>query len=191
VSDDSDDAFDLDDYPSLIAGVRFVKSIQHVPWFVHAGRPFEPDLAELGLAYAEALGFPGIAVAAAAWADAAELAADPDLASPDIEGQLAGALAEEAAATVGPDNLEAALADAGNIVQTAVRDLAIQRAAQAGYDDEETLNAALEAAHGICQGALLVVLAVGEEDHPFARKYRLFERGRWPIGIIGETLHLL
>ena len=29
-----------------------------------------------------------------------------------------------------------------------------------------------------------------EDDHPFALKYRLFERGRWPVALIGSSLHL-
>jgi hypothetical protein len=37
------------------------------------------------------------------------------------------------------------------------------------------------------------LLAAENEDdqhHAFALKYRLFESGRWPIGVIGNSFHI-
>ena len=29
-----------------------------------------------------------------------------------------------------------------------------------------------------------------DEHHAFALKYRLFESGRWPIGVVGNSFHI-
>ena len=195
MSDDYvDDDFDVADYPSLVAGVRFTKSLPLLPWFAHTGRPLERELCEDAAMYATALGFPDAGAVLGEWAEAAAIAADPDLASREREAELVRALADEAAATVGADNVQAALNDAGAAIGRIVPDRVRERLAALGAldgDTEALVAAAADAAYGACQGGLLVVLAVAEEDHVFARKFRLFERGRWPIGIIGHTLLLL
>lgn len=192
-ADDDDEDFDVGDYPSLVAGVRFAKSLANVPWFANAGRSLDPELIDEAALYAEALGYPDAEVALPDWDEVAAIAADPDLETRAVEAEIARALADEAAATVGPENVSAALNDAAAAIAKIVPARARARLAVLGLDDEaDTLiEAAIDAAYGSSQGALLVVLAVAEEDHVFARKFRLFERGRWPIGIIGHTLHLI
>jgi hypothetical protein len=38
--------------------------------------------------------------------------------------------------------------------------------------------------------AALARLAGEGPDHLFMRKYALFESGRWPLGVVGGSLHL-
>ena len=50
---------------------------------------------------------------------------------------------------------------------------------------------AVEAAHK----AALVLIAAADpafdaDDHPFTAKFRLFEFGRWPVGLIGSSFNL-
>ncbi len=60
-----------------------------------------------------------------------------------------------------------------------------------GLDDFGLVNAAAGAGVQACHNAALLLLAGrAEDDHPFALKYRLFERGRWPVALIGSSLHL-
>jgi hypothetical protein len=43
-------------------------------------------------------------------------------------------------------------------------------------------------------GAVLVILAEAEDEvppHPFLARWRLFVRGRWPVGVAGATYNIL
>ena len=35
--------------------------------------------------------------------------------------------------------------------------------------------------------AWMIQAAGAGDDHPFAVKFRLYEAGRWPLGIVGST----
>ena len=53
------------------------------------------------------------------------------------------------------------------------------------------VGAAVQAAH---QAALVLIAAADPgfdaDDHPFTAKFRLFEFGRWPVGVIGSSFNL-
>jgi len=57
-------------------------------------------------------------------------------------------------------------------------------------EDETLLKAATGAAVQSVYNAALLLAAGGEETHPFALKFRLFELGRWPIGVHGRSFNL-
>ena len=59
-----------------------------------------------------------------------------------------------------------------------------------GVEDVELLNAAAGAALHAAHGAALSLVAGADDDHPFRRKFALFTRGRWPIGIAGLTFNI-
>jgi len=53
------------------------------------------------------------------------------------------------------------------------------------------VGSVVQAAHG----AALVLLASNQQDfdsenHPFTSKFRLFEFGRWPVGVIGRSFNI-
>ncbi|MSP52268.1 MAG: hypothetical protein EXQ91_07755 [Alphaproteobacteria bacterium] len=189
----SEDDVDIDDYPSLVAGVRFMKSIGSVPWFARAGEPLDEETIADAQAYAEALGFMDVTVAAVEWSEVASLADEADIDPRSIEVELATVLANEAAAEVGGDNVVAVMADTRNAIDKAVLPLIRQclKTLDVDGNPDQIVEAALDVAQRSFQGALLVILALAPEDHVFARKFRLFERGRWPLGIIGNTFHVL
>ncbi|MEX0645344.1 MAG: hypothetical protein WD076_08535, partial [Parvularculaceae bacterium] len=53
------------------------------------------------------------------------------------------------------------------------------------------VGAAVQAAH---QAALALIAASDPEfdveHHPFAAKFKLFEFGRWPVGVVGNSFNL-
>ena len=54
----------------------------------------------------------------------------------------------------------------------------------------QRFNPVVQAAHG----AALVVLAEAEDEnppHPFLARWRLYVRGRWPVGVAGATYNIL
>jgi hypothetical protein len=63
-------------------------------------------------------------------------------------------------------------------------------ASRSGVADEALIRAAAGAATQGAYHAALVLAAGGDEHHPFAIKFRLFEAGRWPLGIVGATFNL-
>ena len=46
-------------------------------------------------------------------------------------------------------------------------------------------------ADGAAYAAALALAAHAGDQHPFAVKFRLYEAGRWPLGILGGVLHIL
>ncbi|MCA8930715.1 MAG: hypothetical protein KDC18_21875, partial [Alphaproteobacteria bacterium] len=61
--------------------------------------------------------------------------------------------------------------------------------------DESLQNAAAGMLVQAANGAALVILACDDEDeddpHPFLARWRLFARGRWPVGLAGTTYNIL
>ena len=61
-------------------------------------------------------------------------------------------------------------------------------------EDMALVNAAAGALAQAANGAALVILAEAEDDqppHPFLARWRLFARGRWPVGLAGATYNIL
>lgn len=56
--------------------------------------------------------------------------------------------------------------------------------------DAGLVRAASGAAAMALHAAALAAIADQGSDHPFMRKYVLFQDGRWPLGIVGGTFHL-
>lgn len=63
-------------------------------------------------------------------------------------------------------------------------------AGRQGVADPALVRAAAGAASMAAHGRVLAQLAGEGEQHLFVRKYRLFEGGRWPLGVVGGAFHL-
>ncbi len=190
--DDADDAA-LADLPQLAAVARFARLIGSVGWFRALGEPLGGTDRATAEAYASALGFPDAYVATVAnWEEAEAVAGNTDWNSDwwEVEEQLRAALTTEAAALVGEEALEFALTHVAARAADVVREAAEAASMHGGVADDELVRAAAGAAVQACHQAALVLAADGEPDHPFALKFRLFEAGRWPLGIAGTTLNL-
>ncbi|WP_424468896.1 hypothetical protein [Parvibaculum sp.] len=192
LSDDDLDA--LEEEIPLLRGVRaFAEEAALVPWFGNVGRPLDREIRALSRSYLDGLGFPDVDVARVTeWADALDAASglDFDTAQWEAEESLRAGLASEALDRLSEHGLTIALthvsAILGERVGAAVRDAA----AFAEIEDDALLNAAAGAAIQAAHGATLALITEAEADHPFHRKFALFARGRWPIGIAGLTFNL-
>jgi hypothetical protein len=195
LGDDLDEAEEAlpEDFPTLATVARFTQAIPGVPWFEAVGEPLGEAEREDAIAYLSALGFPDAYVAAVAtWEEAGEAATNPEWDSAwwEAEEQLRAGLTAEAVDLVGEAEVMAALTHVGASASQVVGEAAAEAVAAAGVADEELALAAAGAAIQACHQAALVLAAGAEEDHPFALKFRLFEAGRWPLGVVGTSFNL-
>lgn len=180
-------------YPSLEPLGRFAQLIPGTPWFRHIGDPLDTELQAACRGYAEALGFPEAEPAVIAlWKEAAGALENTDINPPawEEEEQLRAALTEDAVAATD----ETALGMCLNYIAGVAADAAAAGARDTGrflqIDDENFERLATGAAAQVCHQAALVLIGGGGPEHPFSLKYRLFEHGRWPLGIIGTSLNI-
>ncbi len=192
--DDFEDAdLDLEDYPTLTSVARFNRLLGSVDWFRSVGLSVGRGTMDTARAYMDSLGFPNASVALIEnWEEAAYAAGTPDWNSEwwEAEEQLRTGLTSQALELISEEDLTMALthiaSTASPIIKNAVENLAEDQ----GIEDEELIRAAIGSAIQTCHQAALV-LAAGEEDtHPFALKYKLFEMGRWPIAITGNSFNI-
>ncbi|MCC3861686.1 hypothetical protein [Pseudemcibacter aquimaris] len=192
--DDIFDDFDVgEEYPTLMLVARFASMISQTEWFHHIGEPIEQNLLKDSRDYLEALGFPeGYPAEVLDWDDAIACLETNDWNSPawEAEEQLAASLINEALEFIEEDVLEVALTNVTSKASEHITNAVESASMRWGIDDEEILRAAIGAAVQSCYQAALVIAAEGEEDHPFALKFRLFESGHWPLGVAGTTLNI-
>ncbi len=190
---DDPESLDLEDFPTLQAVARFAQAVPHVPWFLHLGEPLTEEVRRIAESYVHALGFPDCAIAVISdWEEAGDAAESPgfDDASWEVEEQLTAGLVDDALAIVEEQELAAALTHASAAGGDAAK-LAIEEAAAlAGHSDPALLDAAAGAVTKACYQAALLLAGGGDEDHAVVFKYKLFESGRWPVGIIGSTFNI-
>jgi hypothetical protein len=145
--------------------------------------------------YLLALGFPDAHISPIDnWEEAAAAAANPDWNTEwwEAEEQVRVALVSEACLKADEETVMIALTHLQNQSIEAVLQPAELAAEAAGIEDEELIRAAAGAgAQAIYQAGLLLA-AENEDDehHAFALKYKLFESGRWPIGVVGNSFHI-
>lgn len=190
---DPDEDLDLEDFPGLHGLRRMARLVDRLPWFERLGAELEEDEQEWAEAYLAALGFPDAAVVPIPdWEEAEAAAGSIDLNSSawEAEEQLRMGLVEEALQRVDEDSLTVALTHLASQAAGPIRAAAEEAAAAAGVFDEELILAAQGAAMQACHQAALVLAAEVEDEHAFALKFRLFEAGRWPIGLAGNSYNL-
>lgn len=179
--------------PRHDAVVRLRRSVPHVSWFAAVGEPqTQADTDEAGR-YLAGLGFAGLGVVAVAgWEDAKRIADDPawDRRWWDAEETLRADLLGKAREQLGEGALVRLLSAASDTASDTVQGAAAIAAARAGVADPALIKSAAGAATQCCYQAALALAAAAGPDHPFAVKFRLFEAGRWPLGIVGDRFHL-
>ena len=194
-NDDDDDDVDESsgDQPSLAGLGRLARLGQKVAWFSKVGTPLRAVERDFAQDYLDALGFPDAHIAGVAdWNEAESCAQNPDWNSDwwEAEEQLSAGLLVEAQERLSEDELVMALTHVTAKISDVVHAAAEAAAARAGITDEGLIQAAAGAATQVCYQVALVLAAEAEESHPFAIKFRLFESGRWPLGVIGGTFNL-
>lgn len=193
--DDDLSDYELSDFPGLLAVSQFARMLRSTLWFTALGE--SADERELNLAedYVTGLGFPDTDIVVLdSWEDAADAALNTDWNTEawEAEEQLRMALIAEACEHADEEMVMVALA----AVSTAASETA-QAAAEGMLEvdpslDEELLRAAIGAVAQASYHSALVLAAETEdpEQHPFSLKFRMFEAGRWPLGIVGRSFHL-
>lgn len=164
-----------------------IASIPAASWFAALGTALEPSEAADLAAYLQGLGLRAASQQVRDWAEAERIAADPqwDPRWWEAEEKLRARLMARAEKRAGRDRALAHLSDVTMAAHEAVIGRAAMAAAQAGVADQALIRVAAGAATQACYQAALAVLA-GEDasEHPFAAKLRLFQAGRWPLGIV-------
>lgn len=184
--------------PGLRTLSRFARGLDRIPWFANLGEPATPGAAAAAAQYLAGLGFPEADLAILVdWEDAAAAAESTDWNSPAWEAEelLRSDLTARALENLSEDGLRIGLAMIGDKVSEPAREAMEQAAFLWDMDDEASRTLAVGAAVQAAHGAALTLLAAADSDfdaetHPFAAKFRLFEFGRWPVGVIGSSFNL-
>lgn len=198
--------------PVLAALRAFVDRASRVSWFAALGEPMDADCLNTAALYLEGLGLPEAAPAPLlGWRDAADAAQSMDVNSEawEIEEQFRAAAAADALTLVSEEGLGIMLAhlaaslaeDINGCVGEALH-LADEESAQL---ENLAAGAAQQAVHGAALGLAGHAAAffksnphidgLDPEDeaiarHPLMLRFRLFEMGRWPVSIVGNSLNL-
>lgn len=187
---------DLEDTPEqvILLVPRFVARLKRMRWFSTVGQPHDRALKTQAAEFLDALGFPDIGLAAIGdWREAEDAAESVgvDTAAFDAEEQLRASLEADALEAIGEDASSVALSHIHSVVGIAAREGAMTSARIWGLGDLAVIDAAVGAAVVAAHEAALILLSGrGDENHPFALKFALFERGRWPVGVTGSSFNL-
>ncbi|MEM9898002.1 MAG: hypothetical protein AAF742_01345 [Pseudomonadota bacterium] len=184
------------DLPGLARVGRFVRHLADVPWFANLGEELTPGAEAAARRFLDGLGFPYADVAVILeWADVAAAAENLDWNTPawEAEESLRADVTARARDQLSEDALSFATTAVADIAAGSSK-LAVAEAETMFETQDETIRelavgAAVQAAHE----ALLAHIVLDDteaEDHPFLAKFQLFEFGRWPIGIAGQSFNL-
>lgn len=191
--DDDLDGLDEDQLAALTAIRRLGEVVERMPWFSRIGEPLDETDRALAQRYLDMLGFPDATpVPVMDWAEAGDAASSTDLNSEawEVEEQLRADLSREALMQFDEDSLSDTLALIAETAGPQIVEATANAASLWPIEEPEVIEAATGAAVQACYQAALVLAAQAVEDHPFGLKFRLFERGRWPIGLSGRTFNI-
>lgn len=180
----------MDQYPGLMAVRPFLAMAENMPWFRSVGEQFPEKLISEAENYAYALGFPEAQPAFVPdWMDAADSLETLGVNAPawEAEEQLRASLMVDLIEAVGDEVLEMVLNHVSEVVTEPIKAAAEEAAEYLRISDEEFVQAAIGTGVQACHQAAMVAMSEAGEQHPFAIRFRLFEAGRWPLGIIGTS----
>ncbi len=183
----------LEQVPGILLVQRFARAVSRVGWFSRLGEQLGRQHEGLAREYLAALGFPDARTALIeGWEDAAIAAEslDWDAAGWEAEEQLRAALMHRALELVSEQDLELLLAQVNAQAFEGIEMGAHEAAALFDSDDPALIDLAIGSAAQICHLAALALLVADEPDHPFLLKFRLFEAGRWPVGLVGNSFNI-
>ncbi|MBX3453519.1 hypothetical protein [Ferrovibrio sp.] len=200
--DDEDSSVAADDVDALRAIARLAQLAGGIDWFGACGQPLQrADIALLN-EYCAAIGvFDPQIDRPDGWQALSDIIREPDWDAElwQTEEQAMQALMESLAERdVSEHDLLVALNHAGTRATEAVREKLEGLMDAAGFADDDLLEAGIQAAMQATQQAALVLAAQAllgdaleaDGQHPFALKFRLFERGHWPLGLVGGSYRI-
>lgn len=168
-----------------------MSAVEALPvWFGRCGQPFDAGDRALAQAWAGACASPAASIRfVAGWREAATWLR----ARRFVEGfwasqeRLRQDLRERAALRLGQAELIERLTQATEPIVDALLAAATAAAAREGVLDEGLRRAAAGAAALAEHRRALAQLAGAPAGHPFFCTYRLFARGRWPLGVFDDA----
>lgn len=184
--------------PGLTTLSRFARSLDRIPWFANMGEPLTPGARAAAEAYVDGLGFPDAGVAILVdWEDAAAASESLDWNNPAWEAEelLRADLTARALDAMSEEALQIGMTLISDKVSAPAKEAMEQASFIWDMDDAAAQRLAVGAAVQAAHGAALALIAAADPDfdaehHPFAAKLRLFEFGRWPVGIAGSSFNL-
>ncbi|MCW5724537.1 MAG: hypothetical protein KIS81_06235 [Maricaulaceae bacterium] len=186
----------LEEIPLLYRVRAFADGLEAIPFLSRLGEPLDARERALARAWLDGLGFPHAEAALLTGWDEALFAAESaghDSEGWEAEEMLRAGLSARAAERLDEEAAAAILAYTGQKAGEAAADAAGLAAWQGDVGDEGLLNAAAGAIVQAAHGAALVILAEAGDDeppHPFLARWRLFARGRWPVGLAGSSFNI-
>lgn len=187
----------LDEIPLLYKVKAFADGLNANAWFSRLGEALDARETYLARAYLDGLGFPEAEAALLGdWEEAAGAAEshDSDPMGWEAEEMLRTGLISRALERLDEEAIGAALTLVAQKTGEDARDAIEDAAAMDDVEDMGLIQAATGALAQAANGAALVILAEAEDDdppHPFLARWRLFARGRWPVGLAGATYNIL
>lgn len=187
----------LDEIPLLYKARAFAESIADPAFFSRLGERLDAREIALSRAYLDGLGLPEAEPAEMGdWTDAIAAAEtlDRDPMAWEAEELQRAALVERALERLDEQALQAALTLVASKIGELAKEAAEASATMDDMYDEAVVNAAAGGLVQAAHGAVLVLLAEAEDDdppHPFLARWRLYVRGRWPVGVAGSTYNIL
>ena len=184
--------------PSLSRLTRFARSLDRIPWFANLGEPMTGGARAAAQGFLDGLGFPDAGVAVLVdWEDAAAAAESTDWNSPAWEAEelLRADLTDRALGFLSSEAFEIGMTFIAGQIADPAREAMEQASFIWDVEDEDSQRLAVGAAVQAAHQASLVLLAAQDPafdaaDHPFTAKFRLFEFGRWPVGVLGRTFNV-
>lgn len=179
---------------TLVLPKAVLPNLADAAWFACLGLPLAPADEREARDYLDALGYPAQAriCGVTSWKAAEAVARDPGWdqtwwAREEAERSRLMALGQE---ELGRDALLERLTAATELASQSIHGAAAIAAERDGVADAALVRAASGAASMTLHGAALARLAGQGPAHLFMRKYRLFESGRWPVGVVGGVFYL-
>ena len=187
----------LEEIPLLYKARAFAESLNANTWFSRLGEPLDAREKTLARLCLDGLGFPEAEPALLSdWEEAASAAEslDRDPVGWEAEEMLRSGLVSRVLERLDEEAVQAAFTLIAQKTGDSARDAVEEAASLDDVEDMELVHAAAGMLAQAANGAALVVLAEAEDDdppHPFLARWRLFARGRWPVGLAGATYNIL
>ena len=187
----------LEEIPLLYKARAFAESLNANIWFSRLGESLDEREQDLAKTYLDGLGFPEAEPALLSnWEDAATAAEtlDRDPIGWETEEMLRTGLVSRVLERLDEEAVHTALSYVAQKTGDSAKEAVEEAAAIDDVEDMELVHAAAGALAQAANGAALVVMAEAEDDeppHPFLARWRLFARGRWPVGLAGSTYNIL
>lgn len=186
---------------------QFTDRALRISWFCELGEPLSDEARADAQAYMDGLGFPDTDIAQLDdWEDAGNAAESLDINSEawEAEEQLRASLVDQALQVVSEEGLGVLLTHLSSALVDPIEDALGEALYFADAREDVFGKLALGGAQQACHGAALATAGLGAQKllygeeagetliaaHPLMLRFRLYEQGRWPVSLIGNSFNL-